>query len=430
MRKPLQLLYVRAKDLVKIDFKPRKNFYDKVFLYLLIFCIILRLIWLDLPEGSLIFDEKYYVNVARNIIGIPHDPDVYPDAASGLDPNHEHPPLAKLILAFSMLIIGDNAYGYRLPSVIFGTLIIFIFYLLVKKISKSDMLALISAFLLSFDNLIFVHSRIATLDIFMLAFMIMGFYLYFQDRIALSGIMMALSTLCKIGGIYGLATIALYHILVGIRDARGHKKGVDWATILGGLERFGIAFTVTFIGLLTILDRVWVSYRNPFEHLVFIYNYTRGLTRDVPEGIESYPWQWLLNEVKIPYLTVNVDVRAGENIIESYPSVAFQGAMNPLIIYLTIPSIIYAIYKFSVDKDDFTLFMVAWFCCTYLPFIPMSMIWHRISYIFYFLSTVPSVCGAIAYFLIDQKPPKILIIAYLVAVLIGFKILFPFKIIP
>lgn len=418
------------RDLFRVDFIPKTNLYDRLFICLLISSFILRLIWLDMPSGSLIFDEKYYVNIARNILRIPHDLDVYPDATLGLDPNHEHPPLAKLILSLSMWLFGNNAYGFRLPSVFLGTLTIFVFYLLIKKLSKSDMLALISAFLLSFDNLIFVHSRIATLDIFMLAFMVLGFYSYFQGKTALSGIFIALSTLCKIGGVYGVATIVVYHILIGIRDGRIKKHRVDWAEILGGLERFCIVYIITFFCLLTILDRIWVGYNSPFDHLEFIYNYTLGLTREVPEGIESYPWQWLLNEVKIPYLTVDVSVKANENVIESYHSVAFQGAMNPLIIFLAIPSIAYAAYKYSVDKDDFTLFMVVWFCCTYLPFLPMSLIWHRISYIFYFLVTVPSVCGAIAYLLKDQRLPRIVIIAYLLAVLIGFVNLFPFKTLP
>jgi len=368
------------------------------------------------------------VNIARNILKIPHDPDVYPDATPGFDPNHEHPPLAKLILAFSIFLFGDNAYGYRFPSVFLGTLTIFVFYLLIKKISKSDKIALMSAFLISFDNLFFVHSRIATLDIYMLAFMIIGFYLYFQERMILSGAFIALSTLCKIGGVYGVATIAIYHVIIGFNKVRNSK--INWANVLGEVERFCIAYAVIFLVLLTILDRFWVGYNNPFDHLEFIYNYTRGLTREVLEGIESYPWQWLLNEIKIPYLTVDVSVKTNGEIIESYHSIAFQGAMNPLIIYLTIPSIAYAAYKYSVDKDDFTLFVVVWFCCTYIPFILMSLIWHRISYIFYFLSAIPSVCGAITYLLIDQRLPKIIIIAYFIAVIIGFWTLFPFKIVP
>ena len=37
---------------------------------LLIFSVVTRLIWLDLPKRGTIFDEAYYVNSARVILGI------------------------------------------------------------------------------------------------------------------------------------------------------------------------------------------------------------------------------------------------------------------------------------------------------------------------------------------------------------------------
>jgi len=412
------------------EFAPRTDSCDRAFLYLLTLSFILRIAWLDRPLGSLIFDEKYYVNVARIILGRSHDLDVYPDAVLGVDPNHEHPPLAKLIIAFSMLVFGDNAYGFRLPSVIAGTVSIFIFYLLMKKVSKSQTLALISSFLLSFDNLIFVHSRMATLDIFMLAFMLIGFYFYFAKKTFLSATALSLSTLSKIGGVYGFATILVYHLLKKQGESEGVEEKSKWRVKLEWLEKFGIAYVACFMILLTVLDRIWGGYENPLEHLSFIYSYTLALSRPVLVGIESYPWQWLINEVKIPYLTVGESVYADHTLLSTYVSIAFVGAMNPFIIFFTIPSIAYIVYLYDSRRDDFSLFVLAWFSCTYLPFYPMSIISHRISYIFYFFNTIPSVCAALTSLILDQRPPKILIGIYLVAVVVGFVLLFPFKKIP
>src|SRR5688572_1912421 len=69
---------------------------------LLLASLLLRLLWLGRPDGSLIFDEKYYVNAGRMLAGIPPQPDIYQDRTIGLDPNREHPPLAKLIEAASI----------------------------------------------------------------------------------------------------------------------------------------------------------------------------------------------------------------------------------------------------------------------------------------------------------------------------------------
>jgi len=366
------------------------------------------------------------VNVARIIVGLPHDPDVYQGAALGIDPNHEHPPLAKLIIALSVSLLGDNAYGFRVPSVIFGIAGILIFYLLMKRISRNYALAFISTFLFSFDNLVFVHGRIATLDIFMLTFMLLGFHWYFGGRTVLSAVGFALATLCKIGGVYGFAVIVLYHFL---KDAwRGGKW--EWRVKLQWLERFTLSYVIAGLALLAVLDRIWGGYANPFDHVTFIYNYTKALVREAPEGIESYPWQWLLNEVKIPYLTVNVNYYSGGVVVGTSTIVAFQGAMNPLIIFLCIPSLGYMAYTYLRSRNEFPLFILLWFCLTYIPFFPMSIFMHRIMYLFYFLNTVPSVCGAIAFMMVDQKPPRIVVLAYLVAVLAAFAMLFPFKTVP
>ncbi len=386
------------------------------------------------------------MNVARIILGLPHEPDVYPGATPGIDPNHEHPPLAKGIVALSMFLLGDNGWGWRLPSVIFGTLSIVIFYLLVKKVSKNGLLSLISVFLFSFDNLVFVHSRIATLDIFVLAFMLMGFYFYFDGRPILSALSLALSTLCKIGGLYGFATIAVFHFVKVLVNARSSGQKIDWQKHLGWLEKFVLVYGISSLGLLTVMDRWWGGYANPFDHIAFIYEYTKALTRLVPEGIESYPWQWLLNEVKIPYLTVNVNILSDSTVTGSYTSVAFVGAMNELgpvlipvinrwfkigpVISLCIPTIAYTGYLCYIKRSDVTLFTMVWFVCTYLPFYPMSLIGHRIMYLFYFLSTFPSLCIAVSNMIIDQKPPRIVVVIYLIAVIAGFINLFPFKTLP
>ncbi len=421
-----------------VDVKNRFSFFnfrfdtfDRWFLLLFGIGLMLRILWLDKPEGSLIFDEKYYVNVARIIIGLPHESDVYPDAPLGLDPNHEHPFLAKGLLALSMKILGDNAWGWRIPSVIFGMVSLLLFYLFVKKITGRSDFAFLSAFILNFDNLFFMHSRIATLDIFMLGFMLLGFYLYVEGKFILSAFSLALSTLCKIGGLYGFIVIVAYHFLHHIwRCKEDYQEKVNWKDLLGWFEKFTVVYIVTGVALLAVMDRIWVGYSNPFDHMAFIYQYTSSLTRIVPEGIESYPWQWLLNEVEIPYLTVNVNIYQDSQIVNTYPSIAVKGAMTPAIIFLAIPAIIYSAYSFYEDRIPYTLFTVLWFAFTYLPFYPMSFIGHRIMYLFYFLNTVPAVSLGISHLLLDQRPPRIIILIYCIAVVVAFYLLFPFKQIP
>jgi len=329
-----------------------------------------------------------------------------------------------------MWLVGNNEYGFRLPSVLFGTLSTLVFYLLLKRVSSDRLLSLMATFLFTFDNLVFVHSRIATLDIFVLFFMILGFYWYFGRKMVLSGVAFALSTLCKIGGLYGVLAVGFCHAgkaLFGKKESSGQRSLMRR---LEDLERLVITCGTSFVGLLFLMDRLWVGYANPIEHITFILNYTRALTAPFPTGIQSYPWQWLLNQVQIPYLKVDVNKIVDGAVVGTYTSVHFEGAMNPLIIYLTLPAILYTGYLFFSRRDDVSLLGIAWFAGTYLPFIPMALLWNRIMYLFYFLNTIPSVCIAITSMALDQKPPKIIMGLYLLAVVGMFVMMFPFKAVP
>jgi len=334
------------------------------------------------------------------------------------------------MIALSMWLIGNNEYGFRLPSVLLGTLSILVFYLLLKRVSGDRLLSLIATFLFSFDNLVFVHSRIATLDIFVLFFMILGFYWYFGRKMILSGIAFALSTLCKIGGLYGILAVGVYHVGKALFTKKGDSGQLSLMQRLGELERLVIAYGISFVGLLFVMDRLWVGYPSPIEHITFILNYTRALVAPFPTGIQSYPWQWLLNQVQIPYLKVDVNKIVDSTVVGTYTSIHFNGAMNPLIIYLTLPTILYEAYLYFSRRQDTSLFAITWFAGTYLPFIPMALLWNRIMYLFYFLNTVPSVCIAITSMALDQKPPKIIMGLYLLAVIGMFVMMFPFKAVP
>ena len=422
---------VSLRGILAVDFHPRRNEYDHAFMYLFVISAALRLIWLDKPPGLLIFDESYYVNVARIILRLPQQPNVFPNAIPGIDSvNQEHPLLAKLLIALSMSIIGDNGWGWRIPSVVFGLLSIFVLYLLLKKTAKSPMIALMGTFLFSFDTLVFVHGRIATLDIFVLGFMLLGFYWYFSNRMNLSALGMALATLCKISGLYGILTLGAFHLG---RELLSRGRKVDWQSLLSVFEKYAIVYLVSFIVLMAVLDFLWAGYKNPFEHLSHIYSYTFALRApDVrkPTDIWSYPWEWLVDQVKIHYATVNVSVFTDHDVARTYPSVDFIGSMNPTIVFLTIPAMAYNVYRYHETKSEFSLFMLAWFAMTYLPYFPAAIFGHRIMYIFYFLNTVPAVAASVAGMIVDQKPPRIIVVFYVAAVIIGFYMMFPFKVIP
>jgi len=415
---------------VKLDLS-FSNLYDRLFLILLVADAILRAIWLNQPSGSLIFDEWYYVNVARVILGLPQSlgsngQPPYPNAVPGLDPNHEHPPLAKLLIALSMHFLGDNGYGWRVPSVIFGCVAVLVFYLLMKKTSKFKQVPLLATFLFSFETLSFVISRIAILDIFALTFMLLGFYWYFSGHSYMSALGMSLASLTKITGIAGFGIIVVLHVF---RSLKSRGKIISWNAFFSWFERYLIVFAASFLVLLTLFDRLWVGYSNPFAHIQYMLTYSTSLVSVCPNGIISCPWQWLINQIQIPYLVVNVQVTSG-SVVSKYDSVAFWGMMNPTILYLAIPGMLYLSYTYFNAKDDFSSFILIWFAATYLPYLPAVILDQRVTYLFYLLPAMPAVCAAVAHMIADQNPPRLVVLFYLAVVVAWFFLAFPFKVIP
>ena len=421
---------INLRDYLHIDLK-LGNLYDRMFLGLFVVDLILRVLWLDKPSGSLIFDEWYYVNVARIILRLPQSVGAngqppYVNVPQGLDPNHEHLPLAKLLIALSMWVVGNNGYGWRIPSVIFGSISILAFYLLMKRVSNEPVIPILATFLLSFDNLMFVHSRIATLDIFSLGFMLLGLYWYFSGHPYLSAVGMALSTLAKETGIAGLGIIVVIEL---VRFVNRRTEGATWNEFFSWFEKYVLTYGVCFVLLLTIMDRYWVGYSNPLDQIRYIMNYSSALTSTCPNGIISCPWQWLLNQLTIPYLKVNVQQTAG-GVTTSFVSVSFDGAMNPAISFLTIPAMLYCAYNYYQRRDDLSLVSLLLFAATYLPFYPGVVLGQRVTYLFYFLGAVPAVCAAIAYMIADTKLPRLVVIFYLAVVVYIFIVMFPFQRIP
>jgi len=104
--------------------------------------------------------------------------------------------------------------------------------------------------------------------------------------------------------------------------------------------------------------------------------------------------------------------------------------MNPTILYLTIPAMLYSAYSYFDRQDDFSLFVLVWFAASYLPYLPAVIFAHRVTYLFYFLLPMPAVAGGVAHMVADQNPPKVVVIFYLSVVLVWFYLMFPFKVIP
>jgi len=171
--------------------------------YLLLISFVLRLLSLGYPSVY-VFDEVYHVPAIRAISQ--NSSDAYNPFAKAPEPNTAydwlHPPLAKLFQAGSVKVFGDNSFGWRFPSAIFGTLSIAGVYYLAWVLFKSQCLSLTAALIFSLDNLQFTMSRIAMNDIFVTTWILFALAFFFKKNYFLSAIFTGLALATKHSAVF------------------------------------------------------------------------------------------------------------------------------------------------------------------------------------------------------------------------------------
>lgn len=166
------------------------------------------------PAGY-VLDEAYYVPVAREL------------RATLVDSNFEHPPLGKFLIAASLDWFGDEPPGWRVMNAIFGAVTLGAIYLWARALFSERRAALMTVALSAVDHHVYVMSRVAMLDGYMVAFMTGGLAAWaWAERadvasrrrsllMALSGALLGLSTASKWAGLFAVGWVGCMALLAG-----------------------------------------------------------------------------------------------------------------------------------------------------------------------------------------------------------------------
>jgi dolichyl-phosphate-mannose-protein mannosyltransferase len=130
------------------------------------------------------------------------------------NPNPEAPPLGKLLIAASIKGLGNNAWGWRSIGAVFGSLTLVGIFLWAEMLLHDYALALTAVVLTLLNNFLYVMSRVAMMDIFLVGFLIWGLVAFTaaldlesvstnkrRVLLCLSGISFGLACACKWNGI-------------------------------------------------------------------------------------------------------------------------------------------------------------------------------------------------------------------------------------
>lgn len=159
--------------------------------------------------STTVFDELKYVEPAKALLAGIHDP-----SADG-------PPLGKLVLAGSIAILGDTPFGWRVPSSIFGAITLVGVFLLANLLLDDCALALVAAALTLLNNFLYIFSRTAMMDIFLMTFAVWGIVAFTaalkmkflgakkrRGLLAASGLLLGLACASKWNGVDELCVVA------------------------------------------------------------------------------------------------------------------------------------------------------------------------------------------------------------------------------
>jgi len=404
----------------------------QVLAIILIVAFVSRAIWLSIPN-ALVFDEAYYVNAARVLLGTQVSTAAhYATSPFGLDPNQEHPPLGKVLMALSMLVFGDNGLGWRFPSLIAGMVALGGLYLVVRAAGESRWLGVLAVTFFAFDNLSLVHGRIGTLDIMVLAPLLLGSWMGLRRRWLAAGALMGLGTLVKLTGVYGLAALLLLLGLESVGRWRASRR-LDLAFVRPALLVIA-GYVLVFGAGLTALDARFSSYKNPVEHLQHMVTYGSNLTKaggnPTCESNDSSPWQWLVNDCEMTYYRVAVTTKADGKVVGSIPSIDFRGAMNPVLLGAFSMGIAAAIWLAWRGGSLLARWGLVWIAVNYLPYVVLVLARSRITYIYYFLPLVPALAVVVALLLRRAGLPRFVLWGYLAAFAFAAIAYYPFRQIP
>lgn len=339
--------------------------------------LILRLFRLDSPAEAFFDERVFYLDAARSYL------------TGFTDPNFEHPPLGKILISLGIWVFGDNPWGWRVPSALFGTLGIIVTYLLAKKIFKSTKIAVLSSFFLTFDFLWFIHSRAALLEIFLATFSLLAIYFFWNyyregkfKNLVLTGVFLGLALAVKWSAVFVLLGMGVW--LLAKREGRGGLEGLEGV----GRRLIVISLVSLSIYFLSYLPYLSQNHALPqvWERQVKIWNYhTREIQPDAYGALRPYLW-WL----NPPQLFYHPEADSKKYILGLANPFLFWGGLIALTIYLK---------KLKKSWNREIGFLVVFIFSLYLPWFLVG----RYVFFYYFLTGLPLLAILLAKGLTDLE---------------------------
>lgn len=342
------------------------------------------------------FDEVYHAFTAKAYAD--NDPRGYEwwhQAPEGVAYEWLHPPVSKLLMGLSIRMFGHHGWVWRLPSVVFGVMVIGGVYWLTKELFGDEGLALVAAFLASLDGLLLAQSRIAMNDIFLVFFVLAALTFYWRwckksipgytcldspkanraprsrdFNLLLAGVFVGLAVATKWSGVFVVGIIGVWELgqLVA-----GLTK-IDWRRWV----KLGLAFGVLPMAVYYLsFTQFWLqghAWRQFVELHKQIWWYETNLEATHP--YQSKPWQWVLNLKPVWYY---VDYTQEGQLGNIY------ALMNPVIAWGGLVGMVWLVSWGLLKKERGCFYVVLAYLLFWVPWVFSP----RIMFFYHYAPAVP-----------------------------------------
>ena len=334
--------------------------------------------------ASLVFDEVYYVDGARDYLagGV--------EVTNGAAEFVVHPPLGKWLIALGIATFGDTSTGWRVAAALIGTLSIALIYLVARRLFGSEYLALIAAGLMTIDGLHLVMSRTALLDIFLMFFLLASFLALLYEKHLATAIFLGLALATKWSAVYFIIAIGIYLVLTN------RKK------LLIYLPTIPILYLISWTGWF-LSDQGWSRNHSSNSIISFIHyhreilNFHTGLKTD--HSYEASPWNWFILGRPTSFFYESPKSCGAENCSQEILAMG-----TPVIWWFGLVALAITFGYFISRREKVAGLILLGVLANYLPWLLFP---ERTTFYFYAISFFPFLVLAIIYaiklYLEDEK---------------------------
>lgn len=347
---------------------------------------------------KLYFDEVHYIPAAHQFL------------QGGALRNVEHPPLAKELMAVGISLFGDGPLGWRYMSAFFGSLALVAVYLWALALFMDENVARWATAVTFLNQLLYVQARIAMLDVFVAAFIILALAAFtatwlpqLRDRSKLlliaTGVFLGLAIACKWVGVISWLLIA--GIVVSIKVLQGWKTHFDnptetdwyrsdlWQGV--GLWHWILCLFVVPLGIY-YLTFVPLGFGQLLPGNFIDAQATMWKDNSTLAGTHPYMSSWIDWPVIGRPIWYFFEGSSWDTYAARARAVVLLG--NPAVLWAGIPALIVCLHGWLVHRrrDAFMIFVA--YSALYLAW---AVIPRRLEFLFYYLPAAMTLGPALAY---------------------------------